>query len=148
MISIIIGATIGVIVAVPLTIMPTNKFLRPRNEKIFYSLTLIPIAFIYIGFSYYYGNLPALHAEIVGVIIFTVLALLSQFMSSWILVIAYVGHGVWDIFHEIFINGISDGIPWTQVPQGYAVFCLVYDVIIAVYVYKRLKTWSIDSWLT
>jgi hypothetical protein len=145
MLSTVIGVIVGVIVAIPFTIIPINKFLRPRNEKKFYSLTLIPIAMIYIGFSYYYGNLTALHAEIVGVIIFTVLALLAQFMSSWILVVAYLGHGMWDIFHEIFVKGISDGIPWTQVPQGYAAFCLAYDVIIAVYVYKRLKTWSIDN---
>lgn len=145
MISTIIGGLVGVVVAIPLTIIPINKFFRPGNEKKFYSLTLIPIALIYIGFSYYYGNLSALHAEIVGVIIFSVLALLGQFMSSWILVVAYVGHGLWDVFHEIFIEGIGDGIPWTQVPQGYAAFCLVYDVIIAVYVYKRLKVWSIDS---
>ena len=145
MFSTIIGVIVGVIVAIPFTIMPIKKFLSPRNEKKFYSLTLIPIAIIYIGFSYYYGNLTALHAEIVGVIIFTVLALLSQFMSSWILVIAYLGHGVWDILHEIFVKGISDGVPWTQVPQGYAAFCLAYDVIIAVYVYKRLKTWAIDN---
>jgi hypothetical protein len=50
----------------------------------------------YIGFAYYYGDLSALHAELVGVIIFTVLALLAQFMASWILVVACVADGVWD----------------------------------------------------
>ena len=145
MISTIIGVIVGVIVAIPLTIIATKKFLRPRNEKIYYSLTLIPIALIYVGFSYYYGELSALRAEIIGVIIFTVLALLAQFMASWILVYAYLGHGLWDLFHEIFMTGIGDGIPWTQVPLGYAAFCLVYDVIIAVYVYKRQKLWVIDS---
>lgn len=145
MTSIFIGAIVGVIIAIPLTILQVKRFLRPRNEKIFYSLSLIPIALVYIGFAYYYGNLDALHAEIIGVILFTVLALLSQFMASWILVVAYISHGLWDIFHEIFVNGLSVGIPWTQVPAGYAAFCLVYDVIIAVYVYKRLKIWSIDS---
>ncbi len=54
MISTIIGVIVGIVVAIPLTIIPTKKFLRPRNEKIYYSLTLIPIALIYVGFSYYY----------------------------------------------------------------------------------------------
>ena len=102
MTSTIIGIIVGFVVAIPLTIIPTNKFLRPRNEKKFYSLTLIPIALIYVGFSYYYGELPALHAEIAGVIIFAVLALLAQFMATWILIYAYLAHGLWDVLHEIF----------------------------------------------
>jgi len=44
------------------------------------------------------------------VIIFTVLALLAQFMATWILVYAYLGHGLWDLFHEIFIAGIGEYI--------------------------------------
>lgn len=140
----IIGLVIGIIIAVPGTIMPVRKFLSQRAEKTFFSLTLIPIALFYIGFAYYYGNLTALHAEIVGVIIFTVLALLSQFMASWILVWAYVVHGLWDVLHEIFVASIGGAIPWTEVPAGYAAFCLAYDLIIAVYVYKRMRLWDAD----
>ena len=138
----IIGLIIGIIVAIPGTIMPVRKYLGVHREKTFFSLTLIPIALIYIGFSYYYGDLSALHAEIVGLIIFSVLALLSQFLASWILVAAYVAHALWDLLHEIFFGAIGDAIPWTQVPQGYAAFCLAYDLIIAVYVYKRLRLWD------
>jgi hypothetical protein len=138
----ILGLVIGIIIAIPGTIMPVRKFLSLRSEKTFFSLTLIPIALFYIGFSYYYGDLSALHAEIVGVIVFTVLALLAQFMSSWILVVAYVAHGAWDVLHEVYIASIGGVIPWTEVPAGYAAFCLAYDLIIAVYVYKRMRLWD------
>lgn len=138
----IIGAVIGVIVAIPMTIIPTRKFLKPRAEKAFYSLTLIPIALIYVGFVYYYGDLDAMHAEIVGVIIFAILALLAQFMATWILIHAYVLHAAWDVLHEVFVGSVGTAIPWAQVPMGYAAFCLVYDLIIAAYVYKRLSTWE------
>ena len=138
----ILGLVIGIIIAIPGTIMPVRKFLSLRSEKAFFSLTLIPIALFYIGFSYYYGDLSALHAEIVGVIIFTVLALLAQFMASWILVLAYVAHGAWDVLHEVYIASIGGVIPWTEVPAGYAAFCLAYDLIIAVYVYKRMRLWD------
>lgn len=138
----IIGLIVGIVIAIPGTIMPVRKFLGVRWEKTFFSLTLIPIALFYIGFSYYYGDLTALHAEIVGLIIFTALALLSQFLASWILVFAYVAHALWDLLHEIFVGAIGSAIPWTQVPTGYAAFCLAYDLIIAVYVYKRLRLWD------
>lgn len=144
MIGTIVGIIVGIVVAIPLTIIPTHKFLRPRNEKIFYSLTLIPIAFIYLGFSYYYGELSALYAEIIGVILFAILALLAQFLATWILIVAYLVHGLWDLLHEIFVAGIGGGIPWTEIPPGYAAFCLVYDVIIAFYIYRRRKSWEAD----
>ena len=108
----------------------------------FFSLTLIPIALFFIGFSYYYGNLTALHAEIVGLIIFTVLALLAQLIASWILIYAYVAHALWDLLHEVFVADIAGVIPWTEVPAGYAAFCLAYDLIIAFYVYKRIPHWD------
>ena len=138
----IIGLIIGIIIAIPGTIMPVRKFLGPRGEKMFFSLTLIPIALFFIGFSYYYGNLTALHAEIVGLIIFTVLALLAQSIASWILIYAYVAHALWDLLHEIFVAEIAGIIPWTEVPAGYAAFCLAYDLIIAFYVYKRIPHWD------
>lgn len=144
MTSAIVGALIGIIIAIPVTIMPTRRFLRPRHEKTFYSLSLIPIAMIYIGFSYYYGNLDALHAEITGVILFTVFALLAQFLTAWILAFGYVAHAVWDLLHEFWVLGIGDTIPWTQVPAGYAAFCLVYDLVIAIYIYKRYPFWEAD----
>jgi hypothetical protein len=141
----IIGLIIGIIIAIPGTIMPVRRFLGPRGEKMFFSLTLIPIALFFIGFSYYYGDLSALHAEIVGLIIFTVLALLAQFLATWILIYAYVAHALWDLLHEVFVADIAGVIPWTQVPAGYAAFCLAYDLIIAVYIYKRMQLWSDSS---
>lgn len=141
----IIGLIIGVIIAIPGTIMPARRFLSLRGEKTFFSLTLIPIALFFIGFSYYYGNLPALHAEIVGLIIFTVLALLAQFMATWILIYAYVAHALWDLLHEVFVANIAGVIPWTEVPAGYAAFCLAYDLIVAVYIYKRMSQWDNGS---
>jgi len=138
----LIGLLIGIVIAIPGTIMPVRKFLGPRGEKRFFTLTLIPIALFYIGFGYYYGDLTALHAEIVGVIIFTVLAILAQFMASWILVYAYVVHGLWDVLHEVFVASVGGAIPWTQVPAGYAAFCLAYDLIVAVYIYRRLHLWD------
>jgi len=138
----LIGLLIGIVIALPGTIMPVRKFLGLRGEKMFFTLTLIPIALFYIGFGYYYGDLTALHAEIVGVIIFTVLALLAQFMASWILVYAYVVHGLWDVLHEIFVATIGGAIPWTQVPAGYAAFCLAYDLIVAAYIFRRMRLWD------
>ena len=138
----IIGLVVGIVIAIPGTIIPVRKFLSLRGEKIFFSLTLIPIALVYIGFSYYYGDLSALHAEMVGLIIFAVLALLAQFMASWILVVAYVAHAAWDVLHEVFVASIGGVIPWTEVPAGYAAFCLAYDLIIAVYVFRRMREWD------
>jgi hypothetical protein len=141
MLSTLIGAVIGFVVAIPITIVPTSKFLRPKTELTFYSLSLIPIALFYIAFCLYYGEPEALRAEVIGVIGFSVLALWSWFSATWILIWAYLLHALWDLIHEIPLAAL-DNIHWSSVPAGYAAFCLVYDVIIAVYIYRRLDAWN------
>jgi len=108
-------------------------------------LTLIPIALFYIVFCIYYGKLATLRPEIVGVIIFTILALWAHFSAAWILIIAYLAHCFWDVLHEVSLAGTGDRINWTQFPASYAAFYLVYDVTIAIYVYKRLEIWAADK---
>ena len=144
MLANVIGFLIGIIIAIPGTIFLTRKYLRPRHEMLFFAISLIPIALIYIGFAYYYGKLEAVDAEIVGVIIFTVLALLAIQLNPVILAYAYLAHAAWDVLHEVYVSNIGGVIPWSQVPMGYAAFCFAYDVIIAVYVWKRREIWQAD----
>jgi hypothetical protein len=127
------------------SIVPTRKFLRPRHEGMFYSVSLIPIAMIYVGFSFYYGNPDSLNAELIGVAIFSVFALLGYFKSLSLLSVGYLLHAAWDVLHEVYIEAAPGGLSWTQVPMGYATFCLVYDVIIAIYILQRFEAWEQDA---
>jgi len=124
-----------------MTIMPTSKFLSPRAELTFYSLSLIPIALIYIGFCWFFDEPQSLAPEIIGVIGFAALALWAYRSATWILIWAYVLHGLWDVIHEIPLGSLAD-VSWATVPPGYAAFCLVYDLIIAIYIYRRLEAWN------
>ena len=144
MLSTVIGSIVGIVVAVPLTIVPTNRFLRPATERAFYSLTLIPIALFYIAFCFYYDDRSALQAEIIGVILFSALALWAYFTATWILIVAYLAHALWDLLHEVSLAGTGVDIGGTRVPAGYAAFCLVYDVIIAFYIAIRSRAWASD----
>lgn len=137
-----IAIIIGLIFVGPLTIIPTRKFLKPRIEKAFYTWILPLIALIYIGFSVYYQDFSVLPAEIAGVLIFTVFAVVARFWSSTWLAFGYLAHGVWDLAHEMFQPGLVEMTPWTPVPIGYAAFCLTYDVVVAGYVVKRRKSWD------
>ena len=142
MIVTLIAIIIGVVIAIPGTILPSRRYLKPRHEKTFYSMLLIPIALIYIGFAYYYDNLEAMHAEVIGLGLFVIIAFVGQLISSVMIWIGYLAHAMWDISHEIFLMNIEGQIPLTQTPTGYAVFCLVVDVIIAYYVYQRCAVWD------
>ncbi len=138
MMASVIGALIGVLVAW-LTVRFTRR-LQPRHEQLFYALSLIPIALIYIGFCYYYQRTDALAVEWIGVAIFSVFAVLGQWLWLGFLALAYVAHGLWDLGHELYHNSVM-GYSWTPVPMGYAVFCVVYDLIVAGYVVKRWRVW-------
>jgi hypothetical protein len=145
MVSTVIGLLVGIIIAIPGTIMLTQRYLKPSTEKSFYALSLFPIALIYIGFIFYYGDTNALPSELFGVLVFLIFSLTAQFISLKILPIAYILHAAWDVLHEVFVQGITDITAWTQVPMGYAAFCFTYDIIIAYYVYISIERWQIKE---
>ncbi len=140
MISTLSGIFIGLIVTYA-TVFTTSRFLSARSERLYYSISLIPIALIYIGFCYYYGKDDALLAEWVGVIIFSLFSLLGQWRSLVFLVLGYLLHAGWDVLHELYHGQVGESLIWTHVPAGYAAFCLTYDLLVSIYVIKRWRSW-------
>jgi len=108
MVSTVIGLLVGIIIAILGTIMLTQRYLKPSTEKSFYALSLFPIALIYIGFIFYYGDTNALPSELFGVLVFLIFSLTAQFISIKILPMAYILHAAWDVLHEVFVQGITD----------------------------------------
>lgn len=98
------------------------------EKRLIGAMTLVGIAFIYIGFSW--SDIPSLIYSILGVAVFFVLAGFG-YSQNFILVIAgLVLHGVWDMLFPRFSSAA---------PEGYGIFCLTIDLLLALYFYIRIK---------
>lgn len=101
----------------------------PFLEKRFVAaLTLVGIAFIYIGFSWY--DLPSLIYSILAVAVFFTLSYFG-YKNKFILIVTGLAlHGFWDLLFP-FIS--------SSAPEGYDVFCLTIDFLLAFYFYVRVN---------
>lgn len=91
------------------------------------ALTLVGIAFIYIGFSWH--DLPSLIYSILAVAVFFTLSYFG-YKNKFILIVTGLAlHGVWDLLFP-FIS--------SSAPEGYDVFCLTIDFLLAFYFYVRV----------
>lgn len=98
------------------------------EKRLIAAMTLVGIAFIYIGFSW--ADIPSLVYSILGVAVFFLLACLG-YKNNFIFVLAgLVLHGVWDILFPLFSS---------TAPAGYDIFCLTIDLLLPVYFYIRVK---------
>ena len=106
-------------------LIETLKFLEKRLIGAF---TLVGIAFIYIGFSW--NHIPSLMYAILGVSVFFALSYFG-YKKDFILIIAgLILHGIWDILFPFFSP---------TAPEGYGIFCLTIDFLLAIYFYIRVK---------
>jgi hypothetical protein len=92
------------------------------------TITLVGIAFIYIGFAW--SDLQSLVITISGVTVFLLLAYFGYKANFLWIVLGLVLHGVWDILYPYFGK---------NVPDGYDAFCITIDMLLAVYFYARLR---------
>ena len=125
----------------------SKKLFSAKGEQIFVALFLILIAGFYLAFTAYFGDEGAWRFETGGVIAFAILALVGVRVPS-ALIIGYVLHGVWDVFHEVHAHGGGDlfgAQRVTELPLAYGVFCATYDWCIAAYFYTRRGRWT-ASW--
>ena len=122
---------IGIILA-GLTILLIQAFPSRIHNQI-YAAALIIAASIYVGFSSLRQNITWIFTEIMGVIIFSIIAFMGVKFSRWFLAMGWLIHPAWDLL-------IDNHNLTAFVPQWYAKVCIGYDIAIALYIaWKCIK---------
>ena len=103
------------------------------RERAFYPTVLIVIASYYVLFALMAASGRALVIEIIVASGFLLIAIIGYKRNLWLLAIALVGHGVFDIVHPLLFENPG-------VPHWWPGFCLVFDVILGGLLTMRLMT--------
>lgn len=91
------------------------------RDRAFYPTVVIVVASYYVLFAAMGGTTQALILESIAMTAFVTAAVVGFKVNPWIVVVALVGHGVFDFFHADLISN-------TGVPVWWPSFCLAYDV--------------------
>ena len=130
---------IGVLGAIG-SILVFRRIFQGRWEQIFWTSFLVVIAAFYLSFAAYFGaSTHAWQTEVVGVAVFLVCAVGGLFSRSAIAV-GYVMHGLWDLSHCLSGSSLV-GVPITETPLGYGIFCVTYDFTVAWYLMISDTAW-------
>jgi uncharacterized protein DUF6010 len=129
---------IGCLAALGSVTITRHRF-SPRNEQVFYSLLLIPVAAMYLAFLDYFQSPASLRIELWAASAFVAMALLGT-RFSLLVIVGYALHGAWDVVHEVVAHQIASAesaSSLTPIPLAYGSFCAAYDWCIAGYFYTR-----------
>ena len=122
------------------SILVFRRVFRGWWEQIFWTSFLVVIAAFYLSFAAYFEvSAQAWRTEIVGVAIFLVCAVVGVFLRPAVAA-GYLMHGIWDLVHSL--SGLSmAGLSLSDIPLGYGVFCVAYDLTVASYVMLSDSAW-------
>jgi len=143
---IVLYITIGLMSAAG-SVAIAKKLFSAKAEQIFFGLFLVPIAGFYLAFTAHFGNEGAWRLEAGAAAVFAALGVLGS-RVSFVLMLGYVLHGLWDLLHELHGHaGVVDFVTstGTEIPLAYGVFCATYDWCMAGYFYTRRGQWS-SAW--
>jgi hypothetical protein len=111
-----------------LVVIALVEGLRFLEKRLVAALTLVSIAFIYIGFAW--GDVRSLAYAIFGTALFFALSYFGYKWNFGLIILGLLLHGAWDILFPFFS---------TAAPEGYDIFCLTIDVLLAGYFLVRVK---------
>jgi hypothetical protein len=117
---ILAGATIGLATGVGLA-----------HERSFYPTVLIVIGSYYVLFAAMAASRRTLVVESVVAGIFLLFAVIGFKRNLWLVVVALIGHGIFDFVHHFFIDNPG-------VPHWWPGFCLAFDALLGVFLALRL----------
>ena len=93
------------------------------RERGFYPTVMILTAAYYVLFALMGGSTRALMMEILVASGFSLIAIIGYKRNLWLIVIALVGHGAFDMVHRLMFENLG-------VPHWWPGFCLVIDIIL------------------
>jgi uncharacterized protein YqgC (DUF456 family) len=130
-------AVVGLLGAIG-SILVFRRMFQGRWEQIFWTAFLVVIAAFYLSFAAYFGaSTHAWQTEVVGVVVFLFCAVGGLFVRP---ALGYVMHGHWDLAHSLSGSSLA-GLPITEIPLGYGIFCLTYDFTVACYLMISDTAW-------
>ncbi len=94
------------------------------RDRSYYPTLMIVIASIYILFAVMAFPPSALWPEVLAAVAFIVLAIAGHRWSLWLVVLALLGHGVFDMVHPHIIANAG-------VPPWYPAFCSAADLVLS-----------------
>ncbi len=112
---------------ITMAIIAFAETFRKIDLKLFASLNLVAIPFIYIGFSI---DPYALMLTVPSASLFVLFAYWGYKRNYLLTVTGLALHGLWDVFFP-HVSSVA--------PHGYDVFCITIDVLLALYFYWKLK---------
>lgn len=117
---------IGLITTI--VVIGVTEIFRFLEKRFIGALILTGIAFIYVGFAW--DDIRSLTFVILGGAVFFVLSYFGYKNNFVLIIIGLVLHGIWDIVFPYFSSAA---------PDGYGIFCLTIDFLLAIYFYIRVK---------
>ncbi len=94
------------------------------RDRSYYPTLMIVIASIYILFAVMAVPASALWPEAIAAMVFIALAIAGHRWSLWLVVLALLGHGVFDMVHPHIIANAA-------VPSWYPAFCGAADLVLS-----------------
>ena len=101
------------------------------RDRSFYPTVLIVVGSYYVLFAAMAASRRALVVESVVGGIFLLFAVFGFKRNLWFVVVALIGHGLFDFVHHFFINNPG-------VPHWWPGFCLAFDALLGVFLAMRL----------
>jgi len=115
MLPYVVGVVLSLVAAV------FGRYSGFDRDRAFYATVVVVVASYYVLFAVMGGSVQALVFESIVMTMFAAAAVLGFRMSSWIVVAALAGHGVFDGFHSFVIDNAG-------VPAYWPAFCASYDI--------------------
>ena len=116
---------IGLILSVATVCLATGVGLA--RERSFYPTVLIVVGSYYVLFAAMVASRRTIVVESVVAGIFLLFAVFGFKRNLWFVVVALIGHGMFDFVHHFFIDNPG-------VPQWWPGFCLASDVVFGAWV--------------
>lgn len=120
------GFIIGLITTA--AVIAFAEIFRKIDTKLYASLNLAVIPFIYVGFSI---DPHTLVLTAPGAAVFLFFAYWGYKGSYLFTVVGLALHGLWDVLFP-HVSSVA--------PQGYAIFCITIDMLLAAYFYIKLRS--------
>lgn len=127
---------LGVLIAW-ITWYPARR-LTARSEQRYFTLIITVVALGFIGFPIENGNTEGIIYELVALIVFVALIVMSQLATTILLPVVWFAHGAWDLAYLLELVPVDK-------PAWVVQLCIPYDWLLAGYLFLRVPIWRAAS---